>query len=276
MLAHFIKKALNCVLFRTGMKSRFLATEHVLTQLKLLLLIIVSVLSIGVIGFAYAGGNSLTGAFALTIEALAGEISNNPSTHGLEVCLKLFGAIIIWFSIWTAFALGVEGKFGDFLKEARMISNIKTLKEHYIICGTGKVGRHIGLRLAEKGHKVVFIEKDKDVISKLRSENHLVIDVGPIDEHVLREAGVTRAAGVAIALGDDGKNLLLTLTARELNPHAKIAVRAADPKIVPKLKKAGANFILLPEALGGIKLADALVGKVDKSLVFVNEYRYLV
>ena len=256
------------------MKSYFMATERVLKQLRYLLILIVGTLAIGTIGFMALGRQSMSGAMSATFESLAGKSTAQP--HGLVIGLSLFGAIIIWFSIWAAFALAVEGKFGEFLKEARMVSDIKKIKNHYIICGSGKVGRNIGQRLLQKGNSVVFIEKDKDVISKLRAENYNVIDVGPIEEHVLKDAGIERAAGIAIALGDDGKNMLLVITARELNPRAKIAVRASDPKMVPKLKKAGADYILLPEALGGIKLADALTGNVDKSLVFVNDTKYLV
>jgi voltage-gated potassium channel len=250
-----------------------MATEHVLKQLKYLLTLIVSVLILGTIGFFALGNMTLTGAMSATLEALAGK--SNAQPHGLVIALSLFGAIIIWFSIWAAFSLAVEGKVGEFIKEVRTMSEIKKMKNHYIICGAGKVGRNIGKRLLQKGYSVIFIEKDKDVINKLRAENCYVIDVGPIDEHILRVANIERASGIAIALGDDGKNLLLTITARELNPKIKIAVRASDPKIVPKLKKAGADFILLPEALGGIKLADALMGNVDKSLVFVNDFKYL-
>jgi len=257
------------------MKSYFMATEQVLRQLKLLILLIAATLLSGLVGFIALSKQSITGAFGLTIESLAGKTAADVQPHGLVIGLNLFGAIIIWFAIWAAFTLAVEGKFGIFLKEARMISDIKKIKNHYIICGSGKVGRNIGQRLIAKGHLVVFIEKDKDVISKLKADNHNVIDVGPIDEHVLKDAGIERAAGVAIALGDDGKNMLLVITARELNPNAKIAVRASDPKMVPKLKKAGADYILLPEALGGIKLADALIGNADKSLVFVNDTKYL-
>ncbi|MFN7088810.1 MAG: potassium channel family protein, partial [Candidatus Paceibacteria bacterium] len=207
------------------MRSYFLATERVLRQLQYLILLIVTVLVIGIAGFLFSGYN-VTGAFVATIDTLAGK-GQVESPHSLVIGLNLFGAILIWFAIWTAFELAVEGRFGDFVKEAKMISNIKSMKGHYIICGAGKVGRNIGFRLIDKGHQVVFIEKDKDVISKLRAENLAVIDVGPIDEHVLKDAGIERAAGIAIALGEDGKNLLLTITARELNPHIKIAVRAS-------------------------------------------------
>jgi len=250
------------------MKSSFLATGAVVRQLFYLIALIVIILSIGFIGFSVSGYEP-TGAFFTSIEALAGK-AQTAEPHSLVIGLNLFGAILIWFAIWTAFGLAVEGRFGEFLKESRILSSIKKMKGHYIVCGAGKVGGNIGKRLLEQGEQVVFLEKDKDIINRLKAQNLMVMDVGHIDEHVLREAGIQKAAGIAIALGEDGKNLLLTLTAKELNPFAKIAVRASDAKMVPKLKKAGANYILLPEALGGIKLADALSGKIDKSLVFVN------
>ncbi|MEM4713940.1 MAG: NAD(P)-binding protein [Candidatus Nanoarchaeia archaeon] len=251
-----------------------LKATDVLKQFKMLIALIIVTFAIGIFGFL-ANGFSFTGAFYATLESLSGKTSAE-YPHYLVILLSLFGAIIIWFAIWSSFGLVVEGKFGEFLKEAKMISEIKKLKGHYIICGAGRVGQNVGIRLANLGHKVVFIEKNKDIIAKLRAKGFLVYEVGPIDEHVLKEANIQHAAGIAIALGEDGKNLLLTLTARELNRHAKIAVRATDVKMVPKLKKAGADFILLPEAFGGVKLADALAGDVDRTVIFVNDYKYLI
>jgi len=246
----------------------------VLKQFRILIGLIVFTLLFGVIGFL-GEGNNVSGAFFLTLEALAGKAPPDHSPF-LTLGLSLFGAIIIWFAIWSTFGLAIEGKFGEFLKEVKMVSEIKKMTGHYIICGAGRVGQNIGMRLAELGNKVVFLEKDKDTINKLRAKGFSVYEVGPIEEHVLKEVGIERAAGVAIALGDDSKNLLLTLVARELNKSAKIAVRATDPKIVPRLKKAGADFIILPEAIGGLKLADALAGNVDHSLIFTNKTKYLV
>ncbi|MGB9675441.1 MAG: potassium channel family protein [Candidatus Nanoarchaeia archaeon] len=251
-----------------------LKATDVIKQFKILIMLIAFTLLFGIVGFLVKGYN-ISGAAFLTIEALAGK---NPLEHNtfFVLSLNLFGAIIIWFAIWSAFALAIEGRFGEFLKEAKMVSEMKKLHDHYIICGAGRVGENIGLRLVELGQKVVFIEKDKDTINRLRAKGLLVYEVGPIEEHVLKEVGIEKAKGVAIALGDDSKNLLLTHTVRELNRQIKIAVRASDPKIIPKLKRAGADFVILPEAIGGIKLADALIGDVDYSLIFTNKQKYLV
>ena len=254
-------------------KSLFFSTEQFLRQIRVLVTLIVAVLLFGTISFVLAEKISITGAFVQTLDALAGstKVPSGAIAEHVYLVMKLFGAIIVWFAIWTTFALAVEGRFGDFFKEVKSMNQIKNLNNHYIICGAGRVGKHIGERLERAGKTVVYVEKDKDVIARLRSKDALVIDVGPIDGRVLEDANIQRASGLAVSLGDDGKNLLLVLEARELNPNLKIAARVNDVKLVQKFKRAGADYIILPEAIGGIKLADALMGAVDKKHVFVRE-----
>jgi voltage-gated potassium channel len=84
-----------------------------------------------------------------------------------------------------------------------------------------------------------------------------------IDERVLKQAGVEHAHSLAAVIGDDGDNLLTILTAKELNADLSIAARANDENIVSKLKHAGAEVVILPEVVGGLKLADALMGDID-------------
>jgi len=254
--------------------ATLMRTANIIRQAKVLITLITVVLLIGTIGLMTTMKMPASGAFAATLETLSkGTPQNfNPTgiASGLVTFLHFIGIIIIWFAVWTAFDLTIEGKFGEVFKEVRTLSQIKHLSGHYIVCGAGRVGKHIGSHLRKSGAQVVFVEKDKDVVAKLRSSNYLVIDIGPIDRDVLVEAGVANAKGLAVSLGDDSKNLLLVLEARELNQNLKIAARVNDAKLVPKFKKAGANYIILPEAIGGIKLADALMGKVDEKHVFVG------
>ncbi|MEM4248010.1 MAG: NAD(P)-binding protein [Candidatus Nanoarchaeia archaeon] len=250
-------------------------SKKILTQAKVLVGLIVAILLIGTIGFGVTMDMQPTGAFVTTLHLLAKgappELELTGAAAWLETFLHLLGAIIIWFAVWTAFDLTIEGKFGEVLKEVKTMNQIRNLHNHYIICGVGRVGKHIGERLEKAGKTVVYIEKDKDTVTRLRSKNALVIDVGPIDGRVLADAGIQNAEGIAVSLGDDGKNLLLVLEARELNPNIRIAARVNDAKLVPKFKRAGADYIILPEALGGIKLADALMGAVDSKHVFIRE-----
>lgn len=249
-------------------------SKKIIRQAKALILLITVVLLIGTFGFLLTADLPLTGAFVATLETLSKGAPTGLHLTGFAVGIQTFlhfiGLIIIWFAVWTAFDLTIEGKFGEVFKEVRTLSQIKHLSGHYIVCGAGRVGKHIGSHLKKCGEQVVFVEKDKDVVAKLRSNGHLVMDVGPIDRDVLVEAGIANAKGIAVSLGDDSKNLLLVLEARELNPNLKIAARVNDSKLIPKFKRAGANYIILPEAIGGIKLAEALIGKVDEKHVFVS------
>ena len=141
------------------------------------------------------------------------------------------------------------------------------MKNHHIVCGAGRVGKNVGIKLIENGEKVVFVEKESDVINALRRKGYLVYETGPVDEEVLESVGIKTAKALTAALGDDGKNLLLVLTARHINPNLKIAVRIKDKSLISKFKHAGADLIIIPETVGGIKLAEALLGKVDHAHV---------
>ena len=235
-------------------------------QMKILIALIFSVLLIGVLGFIITEKVSPTGAFVITMESLAFKDHELIGGDVLELFLKAVGVIIIWFSIWTAFGLAVEGKFEEYFKEARLMNQIGKLQSHYIVCGAGRVGKNVGARLAQRKEQVVFIEKDKDVIDKLNSEGYLFIDAGPIDEKILINAGILKAKGLIASLGDDSKNLLLVLTAREINPNIKLAVRVNNVKLLQKFRNAGADLMILPEVIGGVRLADALLGDVSSDV----------
>ena len=232
-------------------------------QIRILLALIMGVLLIGVVGFIFTEELNPTGAFVLTLESLAFKHHDLIGGEMLELFLKAVGVIIIWFSIWTAFGLAVEGKFEEYFKEAKLMNQVNKLQNHYIVCGAGRVGKNVGARLRQRKENVVFIEKDKDVIDRLGAEGYLFIDAGPIDEKTLLDAGIGKAKGMVASLGDDSKNLLLVLTAKEINPNIKIAVRVGNTKLLQKFKRAGADLMIIPEVIGGVRLADALLGDVS-------------
>ena len=251
-------------------------TREFLGQIKALVVLVVAILTIGVLSSVVIFDETPTGAFALTVTTLAGSGKANigyadPALGTWGLVMKFFGAFIIWFALWTTFGLAVEGKFSEYFKEVKETKHIMALHGHYIVCGAGRVGKPIGDRLKKSGEEVVFIEKDKNTIAKLKDEGYYVIESEDLDENILIKAGIVNAAGIAVAIGDDSKNLLAVLTAKELNTDLKVAARLSDPKLIPKFKRAGANYIILPEAIGGTKLADALRGYVDDDHIFVND-----
>ncbi len=231
-------------------------------QLTALVALILVVLFIGTVGFTFTEGSPISGAAVLTLQSLGFQNHAELSATGkaLNTFLSAIGVIVIWFAIWTAFGLAIEGKFGEYFKEAKMASQINSMRNHYIICGAGRVGKAVGMRLRQHGETVLFIEKDRDTINKLLAESYAVLESGVIEEHILKQANIHAAKGVIASLGDDSKNLLLILTAKEITPHVKIGVRVNDHKLIPKMRHAGARYIIIPETVGGVKLADAMLG----------------
>ncbi len=194
-------------------------------------------------------------------------VSAAPALRAAMLMLGFGGTVLSFYVFYLIFEYAISGQLHDALHGVKKMAMIKNLDGHHIICGAGRVGRHVGLRLKQRGENVIFIEKDQPVIDRLTDEKHLIMNVGPIDEKVLLDAGIKKAKGLVATLGDDSKNLLLVLTARELNPYIKIAVRVNDAKLIQKFKRAGANFIILPEAIGGVKLADALLGNITSDVI---------
>ncbi len=139
------------------------------------------------------------------------------------------------------------------------MKKIGKLKNHYIICGAGRVGMCVADELRKRGKDVVIAEKDNALVDKLREKGYLVVNGTSTEEDTLVKAGIKNAKYLIAATGDDGKNILIILTAKELNPNIKIGARAASEAMIVKLKHAGAEHVVLPEIIGGIQLVEDII-----------------
>ena len=187
------------------------------------------------------------------------EPTTNVYERVLETVLMLLGPIFIWFALWSIFDLALEGKFQDYFGRAKTMKKIDKLKDHYIICGAGRVGICVADELKKRGKDVVIAEKDTVLSDKLREKGYLVINGTSAEVDTLNKAGIKNAKYLVAATGDDGKNILIILTAKELNPNIKIGARATSEAMIPKLKHAGAEYVVLPEFIGGIQLVEDII-----------------
>ena len=132
------------------------------------------------------------------------------------------------------------------------------LRDHFIICGAGRVGSHLirGLRAVDAAF--VVIETDSAKVEALTDLNIPVLPRDATLEESLREAGVEHARGLATCLPDDADNVYVVLTARDLNPNIHIVARAAEEQAESKLIRAGANRVVAPTIIGGHRMAMAL------------------
>ncbi len=169
------------------------------------------------------------------------------------------GATLYFVSTVTAFLL--EGQLGHVFRRRRMIKELEGLRGHQIVCGAGPTALYAARELASVGRAVVVIaptEEDAErAFSQVRSVPVVVGDA--TDDDILTAAGIQHAHGVIACSESDNENVVVTLTARQLNPNVRIVTRLADIDQEFKARKVGANGVVSPQHIGGLRLATELV-----------------
>lgn len=157
---------------------------------------------------------------------------------------------ILLVLLWTV----SERVLGIDLGVVRMKKKIEGMKNHFIICGYGRVGEKVSEILEQNKIDFIIIEKRKDIVDQLRENGTPVIEGDSMNPRTLERAGIGRARGLVSTLGADSDNIFLSLTAKEFNPNIMVAARAHSESVVSKLHKAGATIVVLPEIVGGLEL----------------------
>ena len=219
------------------------------------LILILALLLVGTLGFKFSMNLSLRNAFIMTLETLA-FMFHAESGFGkfLEIFLAIFGVFIIWWILWGLFDMLLAGNLGEYLKITKFLNKLKKMRQHYIIAGGGRVGEDIALHFCDNKKECLIVEKNEEVIKKLRKNTKFVVMQGDVtDENVLKQAKIQDAKAIILAMPETEKNLLVTMMAKELNPNIEIYARADKPAFVNKLKKAGAKVVIVPETVAAEK-----------------------
>ncbi|MEO0198326.1 MAG: potassium channel protein [candidate division WOR-3 bacterium] len=177
----------------------------------------------------------------------------------------IFGLTFVSYNIFNIGQLFFENTIVNFL--TRKNTGAKGMKNHYIICGFGRIGSIVARELHRKGQKFVIIEKDPERIKILQDKEYPFIEGDATEEETLIKAGIKEARGVACALNADADNLYVTLTAKELNPNILIISRAENENSVKKILKAGATRVITPYEEGALKIAQFLTDSETLDLV---------
>ncbi len=181
-----------------------------------------------------------------------GDISpQTPLQKFFVVTLVLGGASLIAYA-FTLIIMVVSMTVEDITSGARHRRMIRSVKNHFVLCGYGRVGSAVHKELLKRNYKVIIVEKDPAIVEKelWDDSNILAIPGDATDENVMREAGIERARGVIITTGDDVDNLFITLTAREIHPDIWIVTRASKKVNIKRLYRSGANQVISPESSG--------------------------
>ena len=188
------------------------------------------------------------------------DITGNVLAQSYTIILIISGMGVILYAITTLTATIIEGELSGILRKKQMEKQIAKLEDHYIVCGGGETGRHVLAELIKNKEQVVLIEQDEEMINRCRSLGELLYVKGDAtDDENLVTAGIERAAGIIICLASDKDALYVTMTARMLNKSARIISSMIDQKLEPKLKKAGANSVVSPNFIGGLRMASEMI-----------------
>jgi voltage-gated potassium channel len=136
---------------------------------------------------------------------------------------------------------------------------IRNLKDHYIVCGFGRMGSYISQELRNSSVPYIVIEKDENLREKLERENYLYLYGNASEDEVLIEAGVKKARGLVAVVASDADNVYITLTARQLNPNLFILARSTNESSERKLQQAGANKVISPYQMGAVRMVQAIL-----------------
>lgn len=226
---------------------------------------------VGTGGYMHFGGPETTWIDALYMTTITlttvgyGEVvdlSHSPGGRLFTIALLLVGvgAFLYFFSNVTAFI--VEGTLDRLFWRRRMARTINTLEDHYIVCGGGKTGEHIVKELLDTRRPFVLIESKSERIdelySKLKVEFPVVIG-DATEDAILREANIEKALGVIACLSNNKDNLVVTFSCRQLSPKLRIVTRCNDTRDREKLKTAGADAVVQPDQVGGLRLASEML-----------------
>lgn len=233
-------------------------------QLTYSIVILVLVTAVGVVGYQRIEGWSYFDSLYMTVITLAtigyGEVRPlSQDGRMFTIFLILLGVGAVAYAIRNATKAMLEGELREVLGRRKVERKIKALKNHYIVCGYGRMGKIVCKELLIRHVPFVVIENSTDVLSGLSDESALLIQGDSTQDHVLEEAGVRRAKGLISVLSSDADNLYVVLSARSMNEKLIIVARSGTDGSEQKLLRAGANKVVSPYHIGGTRIAHAML-----------------
>lgn len=233
-------------------------------RLVLLALLLLGVVAAGTAGFVWIEGWPVFDGLYMTIITLT--TIGYGETHPLSDRGRVFNVGLIVVGFTTLFALVgtltqalIEFELGTYFGQRRMERQLGKLKDHFIVCGLGRVGRAVVREFDSAGVPYVIIESNPERARWAVTRDLLLVTGDATREEVLRQAGVERARSLIAAVAGDAENIYIILTARELNPGLKIVARAAEEEAEKSMRRAGADLIISPYSYTGHRLAQALL-----------------
>ena len=220
-------------------------------------------IAFGTIGFRLIEGWSLAASFYVAAQTVTtvGYGDLTPATRNGRLFATVFmlaGVGVVLYALTTTVQAIVQSELLAGVGQRRLSRKMSKLRNHFIICGAGRVGSHLVRALRASAETFIVIENNPQIVDELNDLGVLVLVRDATLEESLREAGVEHARGLAACLPDDADNVYVVLTARDLNSRMHIVARAVEEQAEPKLLRAGANRVVAPTIIGGHRMVMAL------------------
>lgn len=224
---------------------------------------LLAVLAGGTVGYHFIEGASLWDAFYMTVITVTTVgyrevFPLSPRGQAFTVLLLVAGLGLIFVVATEIGRSMLEGEIRRVLGRMRRSRMLDRVRDHEVICGYGRMGRAVVDALRQAGRPLVVIERNPEKVASLDEAGLPVVRGDATQEEVLLAAGVDRARGLVACLADDAHNVYTVLTARSLNPGLFIVARASEDGAEQRLLRAGANRVVNPYRLGGLRLAHVL------------------
>ena len=233
-------------------------------HLRFSVLALVSVIALGTLGYVMIEDWQAFDALYMTVITLATvgfkEVHElSPEGKGFTIVLIICGTGIIAYTLSSLIQFTLEGQLRKILGRKKLESRISKLRNHYILCGYGRIGHLICREFQSRPMSFLVVEKNPHQIERLEREGHIYVEGDATDDETLQAAGIEHAKGLITAVTSDTDNVYITLTARGLNPKLFILARAGEEGAEKKLMRAGASKVISPYTIGANRMAQAIL-----------------
>lgn len=226
--------------------------------------LIVLVISFGTTGYMFIEGWNFFDSFYMTVITLT--TVGYREIHDLSFYGQLFTVILLFGGVGTVlYALSIgakfvlEGELQEIYGRKRLEKKLKDLKNHYIVCGHGRMGKIITRELKQEKLDFAVIEKNEVLLDSDEKEEFFIIRGDATKDELLKKAGIERAKCLISVLPTDAENMYVVLSARGMNPNLLIVARAGEEGSEQKLLRAGADRVVSPYHIGGLRIAHTVL-----------------
>lgn len=191
------------------------------------------------------------------------------TTAGRAVALFIVisGVSLFTYVLSNVFSGLLEGQLVELWWRRKMMKRISRLENHIILCGAGRVGKEVALELVREKVKFVVIEKDPEKLNELRELGVQYIAGDATEDKVMQLVHMESASGLITTLPDDTGNLFITMSAKTINPKIRVVARANRPENIKKMERAGADQVICPSAIAGVRMALSVLKPASVSYV---------